>query len=1007
MRVTHKQAGAVVIQEKIFHKIAFLIISVFFWGILAFVAPLCCYSSSVDDILDADYDALEQPLSPAVESISPAKISARLGYVWKLSDGTQAIVLLGNFSLKLPYQELSSQDAVIWLKVINKDGHRVQQLDVFMEGDARVIEKAGSVTSDNMLYVTVFTSSLVELEGNSIAQKDGSSQPIYQRAVKLRQESTSYTPVEKDKIIVRANRPARKEKPKARQPVAIKGNFTISPIPSMPGETVLIGTGGIYLIQAAEPGGDTLEIRAKNAVVFLKKEATKLERKAPKLKAIPKNLSPEQIKKQLEKIPTEEEKALKPLPMEKMKSNKYVSAAYLEGDVVISRGYRTIRADKVYYDFENSQAEIYDMVARTYQPDRNVPIYIRADYARQLNERQFVAKRAKISTNEFYTPSYHVGATTVYFEDKTERLPSGERMGLIAGTYKAYNATLNVEGVPVLYWPYVRGDFKQTETSLKSINFSYDSDFGISGETKWYLMPLLGLESPEGVDATLKLDYFGDKGPAVGIDMDYERDRYYGLMRSYYIHDTGEDNLGGDRGDVEPPYNNRGRFLIRHRQYLPHNWELTLELSYISDRNFMEEYFQNEFENGKEQETLIYLKKVFGDAVFSILGKWRINDFLTQTEELPDVAFDILGKPIFNDTVIWYSENHAGAARRKIDNDVPWWAEWVTPDNYERSEVTARGDSRQEFEVPITIGALKIVPFGIIRGSAWDDSPEGGGLTRIFGSYGLRGSLYQWRVYDDVESRFWDVHRIRHIMKEDFTVWASHTNVDSRDIYQFDEGIESIDEVDGVTIGWRNRFQTKRGPKGNRRTVDWLTLDLEAGFFNDSTSYDCRNRTRGQVFSYRPENSISSNYVSLRSIWRMSDTASLLYDAIVDTDEGRMGLSGIGLHVDRSPRLHWFVGHRYIGLTKSNLLAFGANYRLNYKYTVALREEFDLDRGENADLELSLIRKMPRWYFAITVGFDDTENVDSVSLAVWPEGAPNWTIGSRRYSRIAKFLPLD
>ena len=67
-------------------------------------------------------------------------------------------------------------------------------------------------------------------------------------------------------------------------------------------------------------------------------------------------------------------------------------------------------------------------------------------------------------------------------------------------------------------------------------------------ETRWYLFNLLGLEQPEGFDATLKLDYFTDRGPGFGIDMDYERKDYFGLFRGYYIHDDGEDDLGDVRG---------------------------------------------------------------------------------------------------------------------------------------------------------------------------------------------------------------------------------------------------------------------------------------------------------------------------------------------------------------------------------------------------------------------------------------------------------------------------
>jgi len=237
-------------------------------------------------------------------------------------------------------------------------------------------------------------------------------------------------------------------------------------------------------------------------------------------------------------------------------------------------------------------------------------------------------------------------------------------------------------------------------------------------------------------------------------------------------------------------------------------------------------------------------------------------------------------------------------------------------------------------------------------------------------------------------------------MKEDVTLWASHSNRSPWELTPFDRGVEGLGEVDGASVGWRHRFQTKRGGPGNWRPVDWLTVDLECGFFNDVQTVDLRNRTRGRTFISRPENSIASNFVSLSSIWRVSDTTALLYDGIMDLNDGAVGSSGVGLHVERDPRLSWLIGHRYVRLSDSNLFGFGGNYRLSSKYTVSFREEFDLDRGQNAGLTITVLRQMPRWFLALTLEFDEVENVDSVSLAIWPQGIPEWTIGSRRYTSL-------
>ena len=958
------------------------------------VSPAPGSSTSIDEILNGDYEAMEQPLSPDAAPGTVATVSAKLGYLWTLPDNCHAMVLMGNFRLQLPEKTLTSQDAVVWITPSEKAGIPVKRIDVFMEGGAQVIEASGTIKDDQVLYVTFYTSARIELAGDDLTSRNGSNLPVYQRALQAKSKGIAPTTQDAGQMVVHSptSQPAKPEKPRT---ITIQGSFVAGPkIDDIP---VLIFQDGVYLIQSGEAGSEVTELRAKNAVVFLKKEAMKGQ--GPD-KEIPASQPGEHLRQRYEALPTEEEAAKRAAPQGPAGISEKVaaSAVYLEGDVVLTRGYRQIRADQIYYNLENAKAFISNLVASTFSAERGIPVYIRAKEAYQLSDRNYVAKDAKISTSEFYTPSYYVGATTVYFEDRTERTETGEQISLAAGRFQAYNAALNVEGLPILYWPYLRGDFKASETAIRRIRFASDSKFGITGETAWQLFTLLGLDEPKGTDGTLLLDYYGDRGPAAGIDLDYERDAFYGLMRSYWVQDTGVDKLGGIRGDVEPPDVNRGRFLLRHRQYLPGDWEVTTELSYLSDRNFLEEYFNSEFNEGKEQEASLYAKKPLGEnTIFSGLAKWRINDFLTQTEYLPEGRLDVLGKSFSDGRLIWFSENRLGDVRRRVDHDVPDCLLWLMPP-LDSTRSVFRGDTRQEIDLPIDLDPFKLVGFTTLRGTAWDDSPFEGGLQRIYANYGLRGSTSQWRVFDNVESRLFDLHQLRHVMEEYFTVWAAHTNVNSSELTPFEQGIETLDDVDGASFGWRHRLQTKRGGPDHWRNVDWLTLDLQAGFFNDAETTNGQNRTRGQTFFYRPEESIASNYVSLNSTWRISDTTALLYDAIVDVNDGRLGSSGIGLHIDRDPRLSWFVGHRFIGLTNSNLLGFGANYRLNPKYTVSVREEFDLDQGRNANIAVTLVRRMPRWYFAVTLQFDDTEDVNIVNLSVWPEGIPEWAIGTQRYT---------
>ena len=181
----------------------------------------------------------------------------------------------------------------------------------------------------------------------------------------------------------------------------------------------------------------------------------------------------------------------------------------------------------------------------------------------------------------------------------------------------------------------MHSDRERPELPIRSIRVGHDRTYGTSVETRWWLSRLLGLRQPEGTDGSIAVDYYGDRGVGGGVDLTYERENYFGSILGYAIEDHGEDRLSRTRKDIEVPEETRGRFRFQHRQFLPYSWQLTGEVSYLSDENFLEQFYRSEFNVGKEQETLLHLKRIEDNWGLSFLGKTRINDFVDQVEELP------------------------------------------------------------------------------------------------------------------------------------------------------------------------------------------------------------------------------------------------------------------------------------------------------------------------------------------------------------------------------------
>jgi hypothetical protein len=980
----------------------------------------------------SQHDFDDEPL--LATRISTADVTIRARYIrqWRDDAGTWVLLANGGFRLELEQRRLSATNAVVWIDraVDPRTQREYFDLTVYLSENAEVREAGGTVTLDNVLLVrNLRTSGRIIKEHDLHAIEELAASPLYQEALAAR--SASRRPPAPDEppspVVTRPGAAPTEPEP----PRVIRYRLPrVEPAVTPAGDTAYVASGGVYFSQAGGPDAAVLEIRADNAVVFTAPGAGSIVREqmeaapepapepAPPSTAgnppTPIDAAPPPSPRGIPPAPPAMEDPVAPEPPERgglmpgadtalglggSGMGGRVRAVYLEGDVVLSMGDRFIRASRLYYDFERERALILDAVLRADMPDRGVPLYIRAEEIRQLSAREFSADEALVTTSEFYTPSYHVGASRVVLRDLTTRDESGRSVGAVSGTYEMDNATLSVEGWPVLWWPHSKGRFSTSETLLRSLRAGYDGDNGAEIETSWFLLNMLGVDPPPGYDATLHLDYFSRRGPATGIDVDYDRDDHYGLVRTYYLHDDGEDNLGLLRRRQEPPTTpERGRVLWRHRHYLPYDWEATVELSYISDPNFLEEWRESEFHEGKEQETLVYLKRARETEAITILANWRILDFLTQTEHLPDVTYRRIGDTFLSPLVL-YHESRIGGVRYLRDDR--WFLDERRFNNDGDTDVVFRGDIREEAELPLKLGALNVVPFASVRGTYWSDQPlDSGGLWRGLGVYGIRGGTSFSRVFENVESELLDIHRLRHVIKPDFAAWWGHSNTRSELITPFDYGVETIDDFYGVTFGLRQLLQTKRGPVEDRRTVDLLEANVEVGLFGDV--HGRNDYSNGYADPLRPENSRTRNYLAGDLIYRLSDTTSLLYDFNIDLNDFAYDRHNVSLAVERNPRLAYVFGARYAGDIDMSLVGGGWNYRLNEKHITTVRAWYDVERGDLGEIRVGYVRRLPRWWLGLNFEYDRIDDDFSITLSLWPEGIPEWALGSRRYTDLAR-----
>ncbi len=955
-------------------------------------------------------DSVDKSLLPPGISKLDVTLDGPRAYVFQDDDGTSVLHFTGAFKLTLGTdrtRELLAREAIVWITNRRKEGRDYRHLGVLLWREAEIRDVGGTLTTGPALFVTVNTEGDVHAKMDDVAMQASTDSEPYRQGNALRKaiakgqiRGLEHALVHRD--FNRLGTATHQTRPRRRPVIQVRSEGELVMTQADTGGNVLTVTGGVYLSRGEAGSAERLELRADAVVVFLPSSAlaTTEERSQP-----PAGLGVDES--QLRRRPA----SARPAPAGDARDESdrqllaagfgeiEVEGAYVEGDILMTQGPNMIRASRLYYDFLEERAVILDAVVRATMVERNIPLYLRAAEIRQLSQRSFAATDAKLTTSEFHTPHYHIGAQRIELVNLTPADPTRNDRGIRAGSFDVRHATLNLGGNPIFFWPHIRGNIDTSETAIKSLRTGYSDDFGAEVETDWHLFGALGFETPDGFDGTLGLDLYTRRGPAIGVDVDYERDAYFGLLRSYLLTDEERDFLGRQR-ERSPERDVRGRLLFRHRQYLEDDWQVSLELSYLSDDGFLEEFFESEFDQDKEQETLLYFKRQRENWALAALFQGRILDFVAQTERLPDVSYHLAGEPLGESTT-WFSENRIGFVRRRLADRT--LIDLLRGRGSNGSGSVARADTRQEIDLPVDLGPIRLVPFTSVRGTAWDDSPADGGVDRIFAAYGMRASLYLSRLFPDVRSTVFDLDGLRHIIKPDIVAWFAHTNRDAHELFNFDDTIENVDEVDGVTLGVRQRLQTKRGLGDNRRTVDVVTLDAELGLFNDA---DGDVRTNGFASFSRPENSLAHNHLSSSFIWRMNDRTALVSEFNYDINDGEVDILNVSIAVERSPRFSYLLGYRFIEETNSNLLGFDMNYRMTEKHSLAIRELFDLARGQTMDFTVALIRKFPRWFGAVSFALDESEDDFGVSLSIWPEGLPQATLGSKRFTGVTNITRL-
>jgi hypothetical protein len=672
---------------------------------------------------------------------------------------------------------------------------------------------------------------------------------------------------------------------------------------------------------------------------------------------------------------------------------------YLEGNVVFQQGPRTIYADRMYYNVQSETGMVLGAEILTPAPQFEGIVRLKADVIEQRSRQSFLAYNAAMTSSRIGVPRYWLQADRLSLEDPRPSTDQGQSAAIVkTGTTNmeatARNNFVYLGGLPVLYWPVMTTNINAPNFYLRSAKVKKDDLFGQQAFLDWDLHQLLGLDGPDGTDWRLSTDYLSKRGFALGTTYRYNLPNTFlpgpatGFFDAWGLNDKGLDTLGIDRINLTPEQNTRGRFLFQHRQYLTRDLELWAEAGLVSDRNFLEQYFEREWDEQKDMTTSLRLRRYADNRMLDIVGQPRINRFHTETEWLPKIDHFILGQSIF-DRLTWYAHSNVAYAHLRTASTPINIAEQgvkFQPQPWEVDAEGIRAGTRQELALPLNTGPFKLVPYVNGEVMTWGEDVTGNSLTRLTGQTGVRATLPTWKAYPEVQNRLFNVNGIAHKINwnTEFFYADTNRNIEQLPLYdplddnaqehfrrrlifntfggvlppQFDsrsfairQGLqryvtasssEVVEDQMQVRFGLDQRWQTKRGLAGRERIADLVEFDVNAILF-PKADRDNFGQTVGAIdYDFR---------------FHIGDRYTFLSDGYFDVfDKGLNVISG-GMLLTRPGR-----GDYYFGLTAlqgpiNTIVAnSNINYRMNEKWLVMGGSTFDFREVGNVGQSLSLVR---------------------------------------------------
>lgn len=669
---------------------------------------------------------------------------------------------------------------------------------------------------------------------------------------------------------------------------------------------------------------------------------------------------------------------------------------YAEGFVSLKSKSGLTESERIFMDLAKERALSVEFVFRGKSSDPPTGFVIRAQEVVRLGRDRYVADKVSVSSCTFATPHFDVTLSQAMVRILSNPLAeAGRAIELIPQFSEVHIQGEDILGrigpFPFFYFPGFSYELGM-EFLIRRITVGQSRRFGWNVYTDWGF-PLYRTQStPKGeeriryADVAWKLDWTEKRGFAGGFFPRWELPWMWGYLDSYAMYDLGPDfDIGFERQFMPFIRHERGRARLFDRIFLSDEWRLDLEASYISDRNFLPEIFRQEFLTGKEQETTIYLRWMDDNMAAVGQGKYRLNPFQSQVEQLPRTEYFWLGEPLaFLLDEVHYSQNTQLANLRFI------------PDTAQAPGVfqTWRFDTQHELFLPLDFDLFQMNWFTLGRYTAYqhnvlreeDDRlalTAGADLSAtITGIHSLRSELLGMR----------DLRHIIHVRgsyAHNLFVTRGPTHfrpLDPRD---------ALNEFEEVSMELRQHFQTKLvGPDGQERSHEFLKITAEIEYYPFHTRDASTFNVNSAVYPFNwliatPPAAAALEPRKFSNLWwtaQFTPAWILSFNASgeINVTEGADEYRTLAIGLTPLPALTFTLGHTYLKHGTDTYLAMG-QWSIGPHWTLGASITYDQRQDIFLNSTFDVIRTFHDFVVMVRFSYDAGEDEYETFFTIQPK----------------------